>query len=279
MDKKRTTSKYWFALTNIGLLLLSIVWAFPSIWVALTAFKPDPDIFSIPVKIFPTRVTVEHFIRLFTKWPFSRWLLNSLFLASFVTVISLIVCTLAAFSFARLSWRGRDALFLIILASMLLPMEVTVIPLYFMTVQFKLFNTIYGAALPLIPLPIGVFLLRQFFLNIPRDLEDAARVDGCSSLGILWHIILPNSLPVLSAYGIYIFNYAWNEFLWSLIVLRDPQKVTLPVGLRIIQGAFELDYGLITAAAFIASLPSLLVFLILRQRLIRGITLSSGIRG
>jgi ABC-type glycerol-3-phosphate transport system permease component len=277
--KNKKTAKYSFILANTGLLLLSALWAFPSLWVALTAFKPNSDIFSIPITFFPTKPTFEHFIRLFTKWPFNQWLLNSLFLAGFVTVVSLIACTLAAFSFARLSWRGRDTLFLIILASMLLPMEVSIVPLYFMMVQFKLFNTIYGAALPLIPLPIGVFLLRQFFLNIPRDLEDAAKIDGCSSFGVLWRIIIPNSLPALSAYGIYIFNYAWNEFLWSLIVLRDPKKVTLPVGLRLVQGAFELDYGLINAAAFLASLPSLLVFLILRQRLIRGITLSSGIKG
>jgi len=279
MSRRKTAIKYWTVFTHIGLLVFSLMWAFPSLWVALTAFKSNEDIFSIPIKFFPARPTFDHFIRLFAKWPFGRWLLNSLFLAMFVTVLSLVVCTLAAYSFARLSWRGRDTLFLIILASMLLPMEVSIIPLYFMAVQFKLFNTIYGAALPLIPLPIGVFLLRQFFLNIPRDLEDAARIDGCSSFGILWRIVIPNSLPVLSAYGIYIFNYAWNEFLWPLICLRDPNKVTLSVGLRLIQGAFELDYGLINAAAFLASLPSLFVFMLLRQRIIRGIALSSGIKG
>ncbi len=264
---------------NGWLIIMILLWVFPSAWVALTAFKSIQEIFTIPITIFPSRPTLYHFERLFSTWPFNRWLLNSLFLASFVTVISLMVCTLAAYSFARLNWRGRDVLFLIILASMFLPMEVSIVPLYFMTIHFKLFNTLYGAALPIIPLPIGVFLLRQFFLNIPKDLEDAARIDGCSSWGVLRHVILPNSLPVLAAYGVYIFNYAWNEFLWSLICLRDPKKVTLPVGLRLIQGAFELDYGLINAAAFMASIPTLLVFIILRRHIIRGIALSSGIKG
>lgn len=263
----------------LGLLGLMWLWCLPSLWVVLTAFKSNPEIFSIPPTFWPKKITLDQFQRLFAAWPLARWLMNSLTLAGLVTFSSLIVCTLAAYAFARLQWPGRDRLFLVILASMLLPMEVSVIPLYFLAVNWGLFNTVWGAALPLIPLPIGVFLLRQFFINIPRDLEDAAKIDGCSSFGILLHIVLPNSLPVLVAYGIYIFNYSWNEFLWSLIVLRDPQKVTMPVGLRLVQGAFELDYGLINAAAFVASLPSLAVFLLLRRRIIRGIALSSGLKG
>lgn len=266
-------------LKTFGLFVLMFVWSLPSLWVAFTAFKPDKEIFSLPPTFFPMQPTLGQIKRLFDSWPVWRWLVNSLVLAGIVTGCSLIICTLAAYSFARLQWPGRDRVFLVILASMLLPMEVSVIPLYFLVVRWRLFNTIWGAALPLIPLPIGVFLLRQFFINIPRDLEDAARIDGCSSFAILLRIFLPNSLPVLAAYGIYIFNYAWNEFLWSLIVLRDPKKVTMPVGLRLIQGAFELDYGMINAAAFIASLPSLFVFLFLRRRIIRGIALSSGLKG
>lgn len=273
MGSVKETIKY------AGLLLLAFVWALPSLWVAFTSFKQNAEIFSLPPTFFPRHPTIWQFTRLFSSWPILRWFVNSFILAGIVTIGSLIICTLAAYSFARLKWPGRDTVFLIVLASMLLPMEVSVIPLYFLAVNWKLFNTIWGAALPLIPLPIGVFLLRQFFINIPRDLEDAARIDGCSSFGILLRVVLPNSVPVLAAFGIYIFNYAWNEFLWSLIVLRDPHKVTVPVGLRLVQGAFELDYGLINAAAFVASLPSLLVFLLLRKRIIRGIALSSGLKG
>ncbi len=260
------------------LLLVAFIWIVPTIWITLTALKPASEIYRLPPMLFPSDFTLVHFKRFLMSWPFGTWILNSFILASSVTLISLVVSTLAAFSFARLRWPGRDFVFMMILASMLLPLEVSVIPLFFMMKNFGLINTISGAALPMIALPIGVFLLRQFFLNIPQELEDAAKIDGCSSLGVLIHVIVPNSIPVFVSYAIYIFNYAWNEFFWSMIVLRSPKKITIPVGLQMVQGAFELDYGLITAAAFLASLPSLFVFLILKKRIIRGIALSSGIK-
>ena len=120
-----------------------------------------------------------------------------------------------------------------------------------------------------------VFLLRQFFINIPKDLEDAARIDGCSSFGVLMRIIIPISKPVFAAFGVYTFNFAWNEFFWSMIALHKSTMVTMPVGLKLLQGAFEIDYGLVLAGAFMASLPSLLVFLLLRRQIIRGFTIAA----
>lgn len=128
-------------------------------------------------------------------------------------------------------------------------------------------------------MPIGIFLLRQFFVNFPRELEDAARIDGCSSWGVLFRIILPNSVPALEALGIYMFIFAWNEFFWSLIALQRPELLTLPLGLKALQGAYDIKYGLLLAGAFLASLPVLIVFLILRERIIRGMTLTGGIKG
>jgi ABC-type glycerol-3-phosphate transport system permease component len=206
--------------------------------------------------------------------------LNSLIVATSVTFGSLIISTLAAFSFSRLRWRGRDALFMVLLVFMLLPWQVNVIPLFFTMTKFGFLNTYQGVALPMMAMPIGVFLLRQFFINIPRDLEDAARIDGCSSLGVLFRVIIPVSKPVFAAFGVYMFNFAWNEFFWSMICLRKAHMVTLPVGLKLLQGAFEIDYGLILAGAFAASLPSMLAFLFLRRQIIRGFTLAgSGTKG
>jgi len=259
---------------------VAFLWVIPILWMADTAFKPTRDIFSIPPKWIPSHFTTEHVRRLFAEWPFARWLLNSLIVAGSVTLGSLLVSVPAAFSFSRLRWKGRDAVFMFLLVFMLLPWQVNVIPLFFMMTKFRFLNTYQGVALPMIAMPIGVFLLRQFFINIPQDLEDAARIDGCSSLGVLLRVILPLSKPVLAAFGVYIFNYAWNEFFWSMICLRKPQMVTLPVGLKILQGAFEIDYGLILAGAFMASLPSLAVFLLLRRQIIRGFTLAgSGVKG
>lgn len=259
---------------------IAFLWVIPILWMADTAFKPTADIFSIPPKWIPSHFTLEHVRRLFSEWPFVRWLLNSLIVATSVTFGSLIVSTLAAFSFSRLRWRGRDALFMVLLVFMLLPWQVNVIPLFFTMTKFGFLNTYQGVALPMMAMPIGVFLLRQFFINIPRDLEDAARIDGCSSLGVLFRVIIPVSKPVFAAFGLYMFNFAWNEFFWSMICLRKAQIVTLPVGLKLLQGAFEIDYGLILAGAFAASLPSMLVFLFLRRQIIRGFTLAgSGTKG
>ncbi|HAF71015.1 MAG: ABC-type sugar transport system, permease component [Acetothermia bacterium 64_32] len=259
---------------------VAFLWVIPILWMADTAFKPESEIFQIPPKWIPSHFTLDNVRRLFAEWPFLRWLLNSLIVSTMVTFGSLIVSTLAAFSFARLNWRGRDVLFLILLVFMLLPWQVNVIPLFFTMTKFGFLNTYQGVALPMMAMPIGVFLLRQFFINIPKDLEDAARIDGCSSFGVLMRVIVPISRPVFAAFGVYMFNFAWNEFFWSMICLRKAEMVTLPVGLKLLQGAFEIDYGLILAGAFVASLPSLAVFLILRRQIIRGFTLAgSGMKG
>ena len=259
---------------------IAFLWVIPVLWMADTAFKPQNEIFRIPPTWIPSRLSLEHVSRLFTEWPFFRWLLNSVIVATSVTVGSLVVSTLAAYSFARMKWRGRDTLFVVILVFMLLPWQVNIVPLYFMMSKFNFLNTFQGAALPMVAMPIGVFLLRQFFINIPRDLEDAARIDGCTSFGILLRVIIPVSKPVFAAFGIYMFNFAWNEFFWSMICLKKTGVVTLPVGLKLLQSAYELDYGLVLAGAFMASLPAMIVFLLLRRQIIRGFSLaSSGTKG
>ena len=277
MNWKRALKR---ALPYLIMYGIAFLWVIPILWMADTAFKPESEIFRIPPKWIPSHFTLDNVRRLFAEWPFLRWLLNSLIVSTSVTFGSLIVSTLAAFSFARLRWRGRDALFMILLVFMLLPWQVNVIPLFFTMTKFHFLNTYQGVALPMMAMPIGVFLLRQFFINIPKDLEDAARIDGCSSFGVLMRVIVPISKPVFAAFGVYMFNFAWNEFFWSMICLRKAEMVTMPVGLKLLQGAFEIDYGLILAGAFVASLPSLAVFLLLRRQIIRGFTLAgSGMKG
>jgi len=151
---------------------IAFLWIIPILWMADTAFKPRPEILTIPPSWIPSHFTVENIQRLFAQWPFGRWVLNSVIVSSFVTLGSLIVSTLAAFSFARLHWRGRDTLFMILLVFMLLPWQVNVIPLFFTMTKFGFLNTYQGVALPMIAMPIGVFLLRQFFINIPKEHED-----------------------------------------------------------------------------------------------------------
>ncbi len=268
------------ALPYLVMYGIAFLWVIPVLWMADTAFKPRSEIFTIPPTWILSHFTLFNIKRLFTQWPFLRWLLNSLIVATSVTLGSLIVSTPAAFSFSRLRWRGRDALFMILLVFMLLPWQINVIPLFFTMNKFRFLNTYQGVALPMIAMPIGVFLLRQFFINIPKELEDAARIDGCSSFGVLTRVIIPISKPVFAAFGVYMFNFAWNEFFWSMICLQKKTMATMPVGLSMLQGAHEIDYGLILAGAFMASLPSLVIFFFLRRQIIRGFTLAgSGSKG
>lgn len=263
---------------RIVVLGIALAWMVPVLWMADTAFKPDPEIFTLPPKWIPSRFTLKHVQDVIYGWPFLRWVLNSVIVAGSATILSLIVSVPAAFSFARLRWRSRNVIFVVFISSMLIPWQINAVPLYFIMTKLGLLNTYPSVVLPIVAMPIGVFLLRQFFVNVPGELEDAARIDGCSSLGVLLRIILPVSKPALVALGIYMFIFSWNEFFWSMIALQRPHLLTLPIGLQALQGAYDIKYGLLLAGAFLASLPVLIVFLLLRQSIIRGMTLTGGFK-
>jgi len=267
------------AVKRIAILILAVVWMIPVLWMIDTAFKPSPEIFTLPPQWLPSRFTLQHVRDVIYGWPFLRWVFNSVVVAVSATLLSLILSVPAAFSFARLRWRGRNVIFLIFISSMLIPWQVNAVPLYFIMNSLGLLNSYPAVVLPIAAMPIGIFLLRQFFVNIPGELEDAARIDGCSSLGVLVRIILPTSRPALVALGIYMFIFSWNEFFWSMIALQRPHLLTLPIGLKALQGAYDINYGLLLAGAFLASLPVLIIFLILRRRVIRGMALTGGIKG
>lgn len=267
------------AIKRIVAFVIALAWMVPVLWMADTAFKPDPEIFTLPPRWIPSHFTLKHVQDVIDGWPFLRWVLNSVIVAGSATILSLIVSVPAAFSFARLRWRARNVVFLLFISSMLIPWQVNAVPLYFIMNSLGLLNTFPSVVLPIVAMPIGIFLLRQFFVNIPGELEDAARIDGCSSLGILVRIILPISKPALVALGIYQFIFSWNEFFWSMIALQRPHLLTLPIGLSALQGAHDIKYGLLLAGAFLASLPVLIIFLILRRRVIRGMALTGGLKG
>lgn len=256
-------------------LALAAVWLIPVMWMLDTAFKPTSFIFSRPPTWWSPEWTFGHFHEALANWPFGRWLWNSFVVAAGATAITLLLSIPAAFSFARLRWRGRNALFFAMVGSMLIPWQVNAIPLYFMMNEFGLLNTRLGLILPITAMPIGVFLLRQFFVNIPSELEEAAQLDGATSLGILLRVIVPMSLPALAALGIYVFVFTWNEFFWSVIALTKKEMFTVPIGLKALQGAYDIQYGLLMAAAAFASLPVLLIYLVLQRRIITGITMAS----
>jgi ABC-type glycerol-3-phosphate transport system permease component len=238
------------------------------------SFTPTTEILASPGSLIPSTFTIKNLLDVLNGWPFIRWLINSFIVTTGAVFVSLTVSLFAAFSFSRLQWRGRDVVFVIFLTSMFVPWEINAIPLYFITNKLGLLNTYPGIFLPISAMPIGLFLLRQFFINIPQEVEDAARMDGCGSLGVLLRVMVPMTAPALGALLIFIFLFTWNEFFWSLICLQRSKMLTLPIGLKIIMGAHNIEYGLLFGASFLAMVPSLIVFLVLRRRIIRGISIA-----
>ncbi|MET4346541.1 carbohydrate ABC transporter permease [Bradyrhizobium sp. RT9a] len=256
---------------------LAVVWIIPIIWMAITSVKPTSEVMSFTPTWVPSTITFEHFWALLDRRPFFLWLANSLQVALLATVITIVVTTFAAYSLARLRWVGRDVVFGILLCAMFIPWEINSIPLFFLVKDMGILNTFLAVALPLSALPVSLFLLRQFFINIPTDLEEAAKIDGCGHLRILWHIIIPVSLPAYGALAIFIFIFSWNEFFWSLVALQRSGVRTLPIGLKTLVAASDIQYDLMMAGSFMATIPALIVFLILKRQVIAGISMA-GVR-
>lgn len=257
---------------------IALVWILPLVWMAAKTFTPTADILRSGGTLLPTHFTLANLYGVIVKWPFFRWMLNSAIVTSLAMALMVFVSILAAYSFARLRWKGRIVIFLLFLASMFVPWEINAIPLYFIMNFLGLLNTFPGVALPIAAMPIGIFLLRQFFVNFPRDLEDAARIDGCGSLRVLFQLFVPMSTPAIGALVVWVFIFGWNEFFWSMISLQGSAHLTLPIGLKAILGAQNVEYGLLFGSSFLALCPSLIVFLLLRKRIIAGISLSGAIK-
>jgi multiple sugar transport system permease protein len=209
-----------------------------------------------------------------TEFPIWRWTFNSVFISLAVTLLVLTVDSLAAFAYSRLKWRGRDQIFALLVATMLVPGQVLLIPTYLLIRHLGLFDT-YGALIfPAAAGAFGVFLLRQFFMTIPMELEEAARIDGCGPLGILRHVILPLSKPALATLGIFTFMGTWNAFEGPLLFTDTLTMRTLPVGITIFQGRYNIEYGPLMAAAALAAIPVTIAFLIFQRHIIKGISLT-----
>lgn len=212
-------------------------------------------------------------------FPFGRFYLNSLFVATTITIAQLFTCSLGAYAYARLRFPGRDVLFLLYLATMMVPFEVTLIPLFIVVRQFGWINTYQGLTIPFFFSAFGTFLLRQYFLTLPRDLDDAARIDGAGYFGVYWRIALPLSGPALATLGIFVFLYFWNVLLWPLVVTDSIDLRTVPYGLAMFVGKDQIvNWNLLMAASTVSVVPTLIVFILGQKYFVRGITLT-GIKG
>ena len=241
---------------------------------ALTSFKELSEILVYPPKWIPGKFITDNFVSAFQSAPFGRYYFNSIFVAATVTVGQIITCSMAAFAFARLRFRGRDVLFYLFLGTMMIPGQVVMIPSFMVLHWLGWIDTYAALIVPGLASAFGTFLLRQFFLTIPRDLEDAARIDGCNRFGVLWRIILPLSKPALATLAIFTFMGVFNDFLWALVVVSSDEMRTVQLGLAIFRDRYQTDWGQLMAASVTATLPILMVFFFAQKYFIKGITLS-----
>ncbi|MEC0167036.1 carbohydrate ABC transporter permease [Paenibacillus graminis] len=273
-------------------ILIAIAMFLPFYWSVLTSLKPDDEIFAMPIKWFPDHLTFEHYRKAFTTVPFALYFWNSLVLAVAGVLANLFFGSLSGYAFAKLKFRLNKPIFRVLLAAMMIPGIVTMIPTVYVMrhIPFAggndffgsggngLMNSFWGIILPGASGTFAVFFMRQFFLTLPSDMMEMARIEGCREFMIFWRIYLPLTKPALATLSIFTFQAGWNGFLWPMIVLNDPDKATIQMGLQAFSYNFQTDYGPMMAGALVAILPILVLFLALQRYFVQGIAFS-GIKG
>jgi multiple sugar transport system permease protein len=266
----------------LALVLLAAVFIVPFLWMGLASLKSTAQIFAFPPRILPKPAIWGNYLRVWKVVPLARFYLNSILVSGTVAFSQVVTSAMAAYVFARLYFPARNIIFLVYLAVMMIPTQVTVIPLFIIVRRMGLVDTYGALILPFLAYPFGAFLLRQFFLTIPRDLEDAALVDGCPRLWILARIIAPLARAAMVTLGMLAFMFTWNTFFWPLLVTNSSERFTIQVGLAMLRnqlvGAGDADWSLLMAATTVSVVPVLAFYLLAQKQIVRGITMT-GLKG
>lgn len=258
--------------------LLAFVWLLPLLWALDTSLKPESETTVFPPDWIPSRFTLGAYADVLAQGDLLRWFFNSTIVSIAVTLLTVMLAAWAAYAFARMPFRGSNIVYAIILAGIMVPGNVLVVPLFAEMLALGLVDTYWGIILPQVAAPVMVFILKKFFEALPREIEEAALVDGASRWRIFWTMVMPLSRPILAAVAIFTFIGAWNNFFWPFLVTTDPNLMTLPVGLANVQNAYGLQYAQVMAAAMMAALPLILVFLFFQRQIIRGVA-TAGLGG
>ncbi|MGE5221595.1 MAG: carbohydrate ABC transporter permease [Omnitrophica WOR_2 bacterium] len=277
---------YRIPLAILGYLVLIIValtMVIPFIWMITTSLRPFGSTFSYPPELIPKTFDTSNYTRLFTLVPFGRYFVNTIFITAATVLGQLFICAMAAYGFSRLKFWGRDTIFVLYLATMMIPFQIILIPLYLMVFRLGWVNTYQGLIVPSLSSAFGIFLLRQAFFNIPQDYQDAARIDGAGEFRIFLQIILPLAIPSLATLGVFAFMGAWTDLLWPVLIARDQQMRTLEVGLAYFNagtvGAFrQPNWPLMMAASVVVMLPVLIVYFFTQRFFVEGISMT-GVKG
>lgn len=259
-------------------LFLLVCWIFPLVWLVITSLKMEGEVVTTRFTFLPLHPTFFNYVKAFTSTYILNWLGNSLLISMVTMILTILVDAPISYAFAKIHFKGSNVLFWMVMAGMMVPFQVLIVPLYLQFNAYALVDTLTGAMLPRLAMPIGIFILKQFFEEIPDALEEAAFIDGAGRCTIFRRIILPLGKAAITTVIILSFINAWNDFLWPLIIINDTIKYTITVGIANFQGTNGTEYALIMAGAAIASLPQIVFFLAFRRQIIEGIAMS-GIKG
>jgi len=260
------------------LLVFALMWLVPLAWAIDTSLKPNAETTKVPTTWFIENPTLESYRTTLEQGDMPKWLASSLITSAAVAAGTVITASMAAYALSRLRFRGRQFVFVLILAGIMIPGQVLIVPLFREMDTMNLLNTYWAVILPQIPTAIAVFIFKQFFDGLPRELEEAARVDGASAWHVYSRLVLPLARPVISAVAIFTFIWAWNNLLWPLLVLTNPNLMTVPVGLATVQGTYGIRYADVMASSILGGLPLLAVFLLFQRRIVEGIA-GTGLKG
>lgn len=261
---------------HVAVIVGAGIMFFPFLWTIITSITPGASLTQTPALI-PTDPSLAAYLQLFAERPFGRQIANSLGLAIATTIVQLVTSSTAAYAFSRLPFRGRGVVFAIYLATMMIPLQVLIVPLFVELKTFGLLNTYLGALLPTFASAFGIFLLRQAVNQVPRELDEAATLDGAGHFRIFWSVVLPNIRPALATLTVFAFMGSWNSFLWPLVVLRKPELQTLPVALAGLQGQYTTQWDIVMAGSVVSVIPMLVIYIFAQKYVIQGVA-NSGLK-
>ncbi len=273
MMKKRSKYKKYHYVIIAFLAVLSAIMMYPMVWMFLTSFKSNAEIRTYRTKVLPVEWTLERYRSAFERAPVAGWFANSMFVTICVTAAVILTSTLIGYVFAKCEFRGKKLLFVLLLATMMVPPQVTMIPRYLMIQKMHLFNTRWALIVPGLVSAFSIYLARQFIGDIPDSLCEAAKIDGAGPIRIYWHVILPNIKPAIGSIGIFTAMMHWNDYLNPLLMLNDMEKMTLPLGLVIFDSQRTSDLSATMAASMIM-IPMIVIFLVFQKQFIKGMTMS-----
>lgn len=254
----------------IILIIFTLIYLVPIVWMILCSFKPDAELFRYPPRLLPENWSVENYTDAWSRGNFALYFRNTALVAVLSTLLTVVINTMAGYAFAKYKFKGGNAIFMFFLITLMLPLEVLMIPIFQVIHAFKMYNSFAGLIIPPAATPAGVFIVRQYYLSIPDEIMESARIDGASEFQIFMRLMVPLGKPVMSVLMIFSFLWRWNDYMWPLIVVRDTQKYTVQLALANFSGQYAVDWGALLAMSVLTMIPVLVIFLIFQKQFMKG---------